>query len=462
MATIYDVAKQAGTSISTVSHYLNKTKYVGPDKSLRIKEAIETLSYVPNRAAKALKTSRSNEIHIVLPNLIDPLYTHTFTGISTSLLSSPYTPILHLTQDDTPTELNILEQIRKSNPAGIILCSCLPNDTSLLKELWSNYPVYFLYRAPLEEGLDFFTFDNTKTIYRITKQLLDQGLINIGLVTGPVQFSWDRDCIEGYQKAFNLSGSTPKDNLIHRLPYQKEAAFKTLVQQYEGKELPECMIASSSLFSTAIKDLYALRQQTDFLLITLGYESWYNKDLSNTLMQTMRESEKLGNTLIESLIKTMEHPSECEKQQRFFRDDFDTAILKSIKPKIHPYNKNHSEDNILRLLLLDDATSLSALKSLLPHFEQMNDLTVDIESCPYDQLYTRIVQDSPSVSYDLCSVDMPWLHELARQNLISPLTDTLKPLYTKSIGRWRNYQAHIEPSLPALNQWIEYFSYPDN
>ncbi len=113
MATIYDVAKLAGTSISTVSNYLNQTKYVGPDKSRRVKEAIESLGYVPNKAAKALKTSASNEIHVVLPNIDDPTYSHTYTGFNKILSDSDYTIVLHLTDDIPSNELYILNKIQK-------------------------------------------------------------------------------------------------------------------------------------------------------------------------------------------------------------------------------------------------------------------------------------------------------------------------------------------------------------
>jgi tetratricopeptide (TPR) repeat protein len=54
------------------------------------------------------------------------------------------------------------------------------------------------------------------------------------------------------------------------------------------------------------------------------------------------------------------------------------------------------------------------------------------------------------------------VNALSRHISTPSYQQVVKPLYTKSIGRWRNYQAHIESSLPALNQWIEYFSYTDN
>lgn len=417
MATIYDVAKHAGTSISTVSHYLNKTKYVGPEKSLRIKEAIDTLSYVPNRAAKALKTSHSNEIHVVLPNLVDPLYAHTYSGISSVILNSNYTTILHLTNDVVATELIILEKIKKNNPAGILICSCQFNDLSLLNSIKKIFPTFFLYRNPFEEEDKHVTFNNEQTLFRLTKQLIHQGHSSIGLVTGYDHFSWDYECINGYTKAFSRMGKIIDDKLLLQLPQQKEAAFKYLSQKYTDRELPSCMIATTTTFTTAIKDIYAIRQKEDYLLITLGYESWHNKDLSFTQIQTMRESEKLGADTAHSLILNIERPSEFEGKSTLYKDHFDPTILKAITPR---YKAPQTyEGSTLNLLLLDDDTSLSAIKALVPHFEHLYGTSIHIDTCEYNKLYNKITNEQDSLDYDLISADTPWLSEFVKHGLIT-------------------------------------------
>ena len=37
----------------------------------------------------------------------------------------------------------------------------------------------------------------------------------------------------------------------------------------------------------------------------------------------------------------------------------------------------------------------------------------------------------------------------------------VQPLYTRSIGRWRNFRTQAEPHLAPLSQWVEYFAYDD-
>ena len=66
MATIKDVARMAGVSISTVSKYINGG-HVREENLEAIRNAIEVLDYRVNPFARSLKTQRSSSIGVLLP-----------------------------------------------------------------------------------------------------------------------------------------------------------------------------------------------------------------------------------------------------------------------------------------------------------------------------------------------------------------------------------------------------------
>ena len=68
MATITDVAKKAGVAISTVSNVLNGVKYVSPETTKRVLEAVDALGYVANPIAHNMKSARSNMIGVIITN----------------------------------------------------------------------------------------------------------------------------------------------------------------------------------------------------------------------------------------------------------------------------------------------------------------------------------------------------------------------------------------------------------
>ena len=62
MSTINDIAKMAGVSVSTVSHVVNKTRYVSPEKVEKVERAIRELDTPPNFVIKK-KNADALEMH---------------------------------------------------------------------------------------------------------------------------------------------------------------------------------------------------------------------------------------------------------------------------------------------------------------------------------------------------------------------------------------------------------------
>lgn len=73
MATIKDVAKEAGVSVATVSRAMNSSGYVHEDTLKKINRAIETLKYKPNETARTLYKKQSKIIGLLLPDISNPL-----------------------------------------------------------------------------------------------------------------------------------------------------------------------------------------------------------------------------------------------------------------------------------------------------------------------------------------------------------------------------------------------------
>ncbi len=74
-ATINDVAKLAGVSPKTVSNVIHDYPHVRTSTRVRVVQAIETLGYQPNIAARSLVTKRHNLIGFILWDILNPGYT---------------------------------------------------------------------------------------------------------------------------------------------------------------------------------------------------------------------------------------------------------------------------------------------------------------------------------------------------------------------------------------------------
>ena len=88
--TIRDVAEQAGTSVATVSRVINGKDDVAAELESAVRDAIRKLGYTPNRAARSLKNSRTNNIGIIVNNLHDPFFYDLIRGFEDGSVETNY------------------------------------------------------------------------------------------------------------------------------------------------------------------------------------------------------------------------------------------------------------------------------------------------------------------------------------------------------------------------------------
>jgi LacI family transcriptional regulator len=85
--TIKDVAEAAGVSIATVSHVLNKTRFVSPETTVKVNNAIDSLKFKTNPIARNLRSGESRLIGFVVANMEHYFYVNIAKGIEKTINS---------------------------------------------------------------------------------------------------------------------------------------------------------------------------------------------------------------------------------------------------------------------------------------------------------------------------------------------------------------------------------------
>jgi DNA-binding LacI/PurR family transcriptional regulator len=121
MATIYEVAQQAGVSTATVSRAINGKAPVAALTRRRVESAIRTLRYEPNHVARSLVTATTDTIAIVLPDITNPFFPDLVKGIQLLADERRYTVLLLNTGADLEREEHSLLALRRKRVDGVIL-----------------------------------------------------------------------------------------------------------------------------------------------------------------------------------------------------------------------------------------------------------------------------------------------------------------------------------------------------
>ena len=119
--TLADVARVSRVSIMTVSNVLNGGGRASDDTRMRVREAAASLGYVPNLAARALASHRTEVIGVIIPSLTNNVFADVMRGIDEGLQGSPLIVQLGTTRYSPLTEEQLIRVFLSQRPAGLIV-----------------------------------------------------------------------------------------------------------------------------------------------------------------------------------------------------------------------------------------------------------------------------------------------------------------------------------------------------
>jgi LacI family repressor for deo operon, udp, cdd, tsx, nupC, and nupG len=200
VSNIYEVAKRAGVSPSTVSRVLSQPDVVSAKTRSRVLRAVDVLGYTPNSTAKNLRTARTGKLLVTVPDISNPFFSLILQGIEDAAQREEYAVLLGDTQHDERREQRYALMLKSKEADGLIfLGHRLPEAAGTL--VHNAAPRC----APVVNGCEFnphlgvpsVHIDNAQAAADAITHLYDLGHQRIGVVTGPLVSPLSRDRLRG-------------------------------------------------------------------------------------------------------------------------------------------------------------------------------------------------------------------------------------------------------------------------
>ena len=179
MATIKDVAREAGLTVGTVSRVLNNRGYISEATRQKVYQVMKELNYQPNEVARSLSKSRTNTIGVIVPHIVHPYFAKLISNLEKAASNQGYKMLLCNSREERERELEYLDMLKSNRVAGLILCSATVKTESLAG---LDIPVITLERN-VGMGTASVECDNYQGGAMAAKHLIDCGckyLINLG------------------------------------------------------------------------------------------------------------------------------------------------------------------------------------------------------------------------------------------------------------------------------------------
>lgn len=257
-ATIQDVAKAAGVSISSVSRALNG-QTSSQEMIDRVRQAAESVGYVPSATAQSMRRLETGTVALSVEDIGNPAYLDMVRGIQPVVRDAGLRLILHSSGGIVSDELDLIHGLSQRYVDGLIICPL--RVTPAYREALENSPVPVVVIGSLPKGwqVNNVTIDSAEGGQLAVDHLVERGAKRIGFVNGPQDTTPGRRRIAGYRTALQEHGLPLDDAFVRTAAsFQFGDGYKTAHELLAEEKLDAVVGANDRLALGAIhaaKDL---------------------------------------------------------------------------------------------------------------------------------------------------------------------------------------------------------------
>ena len=211
--TITTVARLANVSVASASRALNGIR-TNPETLRRVTDAAQAVGYVPNAAARTLRSRRTGQIAFAMPDVANPVYTAMVGSIQAVAREHGLRLMLHSTGADLEDELAMLGDLKHRYVDGLILASLYLTDAHAEELRRTAAPVVLLGRPTKETEVDTVRAHSRKGAAAAVRHLHAGGRRRIAFVNGPQHTVSGSSRRLGYLDGLRVCGLARDDALI--------------------------------------------------------------------------------------------------------------------------------------------------------------------------------------------------------------------------------------------------------
>lgn len=299
--TLDQVAMRAGVGRGTVSRVVNGSEQVSPHARQAVERAIAELGYVPNRAARALVTQRTDSIALVVSESGERFFSEPFFGrivqsISGSLAGSDLQLLLMIAQ--TPAERQRLEgYLTRQHIDGALLLS-LHGEDPLPARLEERGIVTVRAGRPAHpEPACYVDADNRGGAFNAVSYLVNQGRRRIATIAGPLDMAVGMARLDGYRDVLGAGPVAIGD-------FSEESgavAMRWLLQRYP--DLDAVFAASDNMAAGAMQVIKASGRRIPDDVAVVGFDdSGIARHTDPQLTSVYQPVEQMGQEMVRMLL----------------------------------------------------------------------------------------------------------------------------------------------------------------
>lgn len=317
MATIKDVAKLAGVSITTVSHVINKTRFVAEDTRKLVWDAISTLNYSPSAVARSLKVNTTKSIGMIVTTSGAPYMAEIVLAVEEYCYRQGYSLFLCNTQNDPDKIQNHFDMLVTKRVDGILVMCSEYTDNSRALFNGTKIPMVIMDWGPTDEFSDRIQDNSFMGGYLATQHLIANGHKKIAIITGNLEKTISRERLNGFKKAMQDADLEIREQWICEGDYEPESGYESMNSILKQVSLPTAVFCCCDTIALgAMSAIWenGLVVPTD--ISVMGYDDIHDSRFYTPPLTTMHQSKaRLGVGALNVLLERIQHSDQPHTPQ---------------------------------------------------------------------------------------------------------------------------------------------------
>lgn len=325
-ATLKQIAKELGVSVSTVSKALNDSPEISDQTKQRVQEYAKLKNYKPNVIGLNLKNRSTKTIGVIIPNILNSFFAKVFSGIEKVADENGYKVITCISNESLEKEINALEMLSNGSIDGFILS--ISEEAQKLQQFGhfksiinEGTPIVMFDRIADEVTCDKVIVDDEDAAINATEHLIQSGCRRIALLSSIDNLSVGKLRAKGFYEAFASKKLKVDDDLV--VVTDNEEDFDSKITQLFKKNKIDGIFAlnehaSITALKLAIQNGYKIPEELSMIGFADGV---WSRRLTPTLSTISQHGPEVGEVAATLLIERLENKSEAHP--------YKTAVVKT-------------------------------------------------------------------------------------------------------------------------------------
>lgn len=247
MPRIKDIAEKAGVSVTTVSHVLNKSRYVHPETEARVLEVIQALDYRPNMLARSLRRHETHTIGLLVSDITNKYFTDVARSVETAAYGQGYNMILCNTDEDLAKEEMYCDVLLGKQIDGLIIAPALGDHSFIRSHMERGAYVVCVNRFLADVAAPAVICDDEEAAFSLVDRLITSGHRHIGAIIGLENASTTKDRLQGLRRATQKHGLSEENLWIFPGKSRQEGGYRAAEVFIHLPDRPTCVVGFNSV-----------------------------------------------------------------------------------------------------------------------------------------------------------------------------------------------------------------------